>query len=153
MIDPAHMTLQLVTPTLCMWHSPLHYWQPVVFQVQSWQFQPVQLCLRSSLWPVPHCWCYTVLQVFVPSHHIPDGNMKLEECMWEARQLQDASTHRLEGANGLAKIKDTFKRLECQDQQRAAHMECGCPTWKGGDVTGQVMDAYYIDMTTVVSSN
>ena len=58
---------------------------------------------------------------------------KIKECMWEVGQLKDASARRLEGANTLDRIEAAAEELDCRVEQR--HMEHGCSTWKGGDVT------------------
>ena len=55
---------------------------------------------------------------------------KIEECMWEAGQLKDASARRLEGAIALDRIETAVEELDCRvvPQQEHMHMERGCST-------------------------
>ena len=53
---------------------------------------------------------------------------KLEECMWEASQLKDASRHRLEGANALHRIEEALVELNPQAAARQVLTECRCST-------------------------
>ena len=59
---------------------------------------------------------------------------KIEEHMWEARQLKDASAHRLEWANTLDRIEAAAEELDRRVVPRQVCMERGCSTSKGGDV-------------------
>ena len=47
---------------------------------------------------------------------------KIEECMWEAGQLRDASTRRLEGANTLNRIEAALQELDHQMAAREEHV-------------------------------
>ena len=55
---------------------------------------------------------------------------KIEERMWEAGQLKDASAHRLEGANALNRIEVALQELDRQMALQSEHvrMERGCST-------------------------
>ena len=55
---------------------------------------------------------------------------KIEERMWEAGQLKDASARRLEGANTLNRIEAALQELDHRMALREEHvcMECGHPT-------------------------
>ena len=55
---------------------------------------------------------------------------KIEERMWEAGQLKDASAHRLEGANALDRIEAAAEELDCRavPQQEHTCTEHGCST-------------------------
>ena len=53
---------------------------------------------------------------------------KIEECMWEASQIKDASTRRLEGANALNRIKVAAEELDHRAVPLQARTECGCST-------------------------
>ena len=53
---------------------------------------------------------------------------KIEECMWEASQLKDASARRLEGANALDRIEAAAEELDHRAVPRQVHMECGFST-------------------------
>ena len=72
---------------------------------------------------------------------------KIKEYMWEAGQLKDASAHRLEGANTLDRIEAAVEELDHRAEQRC--MEHGHSTWKGGDVTEQFVNTYYMVMTNI----
>ena len=76
---------------------------------------------------------------------------KIEERMWEAGQLQDASARRLEGANALYRIEEAAEELDQRVvlQQERTYTERGRSTWKGGDVTKRCVDSYYTVMTHV----
>ena len=73
-----------------------------------------------------------------------------QEHMWEAGQLRDASAHRLEAANVLDHIEAAAEELDRRMTLWQVHMEHGCSTWKGGDVTEWWMDAYYTVMANVI---
>ena len=55
---------------------------------------------------------------------------KVEERMWEAGQLQDASARRLEGANALYRIEEAAEELDLRavPQQERTYMERGHST-------------------------
>ena len=53
---------------------------------------------------------------------------KLEEHMWDAGQLKDASGHRLEGANVLHRIEEALVELNCRAVARQVCMEHGFST-------------------------
>ena len=53
---------------------------------------------------------------------------KIEEHMWEAGQLKDASAHRLEGANALDRIKAAAEELGRRAIPRQVRTERGCST-------------------------
>ena len=53
---------------------------------------------------------------------------KVQERMWEAGQLRDASAHRLEGANVLDRIEAAAEELDCRMTLRQVHMERGSST-------------------------
>ena len=55
---------------------------------------------------------------------------KIEERMWEAGQLKDASACRLEGTNALTRIKSALQELDHRMAARGEHIrtECGCST-------------------------
>ena len=55
---------------------------------------------------------------------------KIEECMWEAGQLRDASTQRLEGANALNRIEAALQELDHRMavQQEHVRTERECST-------------------------
>ena len=53
---------------------------------------------------------------------------KLKVHMWEARQMKDASAHRLEGANALQRIEEALVKINCRQQRRQPLMECECST-------------------------
>ena len=53
---------------------------------------------------------------------------KLEVCMWEARQMKDASTRRLEGANALHRIEEALVEINHRQQRRQPLTERGCST-------------------------
>ena len=55
---------------------------------------------------------------------------KIEEHMWEAGQLKDASARRLEGANALDRIEAAAEELDRRvvPRQECMHVECGCST-------------------------
>ena len=74
---------------------------------------------------------------------------KIKEHMWEAGQLKDASVCRLEGANALDGIEEAAEELDRRAVPRQVHTERGCSTWKGGDVTEQTWNAYYMVMTNI----
>ena len=76
---------------------------------------------------------------------------KIEERMWEAGQLQDASARRLEGANALDRIEAAAEELDRRavPRQECMRTERGRSTWKGGDVTKRHVNSYYTVMTHV----
>ena len=45
-------------------------------------------------------------------HMYQEEICKIEECMWEAGQLQDASARRLEGANALDRIEAAAEEMD-----------------------------------------
>ena len=47
---------------------------------------------------------------------------KIEERMWEAGQLKDASTCRLEGANALSRIEAALQELDHRMAVRGQHI-------------------------------
>ena len=55
---------------------------------------------------------------------------KIEERMWEAGQLKDASARRLEGANVLSRIETALQELDHRMTVRGQHVrtERGCST-------------------------
>ena len=53
---------------------------------------------------------------------------KLEVCMWEARQMKDASARKLEGANALHRIEEALVEVNCRQQGRRPLTERGCST-------------------------
>ena len=53
---------------------------------------------------------------------------KIEERMWEAGQLQDASARRLEGANALYRIEEAAEELDRRAVPRQEHTERGRST-------------------------
>ena len=53
---------------------------------------------------------------------------KLEVCMWEARQMKDASMRRLEGANALHRIEEALVEINCRQQGRQPLTERGRST-------------------------
>ena len=55
---------------------------------------------------------------------------KIEEHMWEAGQLKDASARRLEGANALDRIEAAAEELDRRavPQQECMRVERGCST-------------------------
>ena len=53
---------------------------------------------------------------------------KIEERMWEAGQLKDASTHKLEGANTLDRIEAAVEELDCRAVPWQVHTEHGHST-------------------------
>ena len=53
---------------------------------------------------------------------------KLEEHMWEAGQLKDASGHRLEGANAIHRIEEALLEMNQRSEVRHGLMEHGCST-------------------------
>ena len=52
----------------------------------------------------------------------------MEEHMWEAGQLKDASARRLEGANTLDRIKAAAEELDRRAVPRQVHTERGHST-------------------------
>ena len=74
---------------------------------------------------------------------------KLEEHMWEAGQLKDASMQRLEGANTLHQIEEALVELNHRAAAQHVCMERGHSNWKGGDVMKWSLDTYYTVMTNV----
>ena len=74
---------------------------------------------------------------------------KIEERMWEAGQLKNASARRLEGANTLDRIEAAAEELDCMAVPQQVLTERGCSTWKGGDVMKRHVNAYYTVMTNV----
>ena len=63
-------------------------------------------------------------------HMYQEEIRKIEERMWEAGQLQDASARRLEGANALDRIEAAAEELDRRavPRQECEHMERGCST-------------------------
>ena len=63
-------------------------------------------------------------------HMYQEEIRKIEEHMWEAGQLQDASARRLEGANALDRIEAAAEELDRRavSRQERTHMECGRST-------------------------
>ena len=63
-------------------------------------------------------------------HMYQEEIRKVEECMWEVGQLQDASARRLEGANALDRIEAAAEELDRRAVSRQEHMrtEHGCST-------------------------
>ena len=53
---------------------------------------------------------------------------KIEECMWEAGQLKDASVHILEGAKTLNRIKEAVEELDQRAVPQQVHTEHGHST-------------------------
>ena len=53
---------------------------------------------------------------------------KIEECMWEAGQLKDASARRLDGANTLNRIEAAAEELDHRAVPQQEHTERGCST-------------------------
>ena len=53
---------------------------------------------------------------------------KIEECMWEAGQLKDASARRLEGANALDRIEAAAEELDRRAVPQQVRMERGRST-------------------------
>ena len=53
---------------------------------------------------------------------------KLETRMWEARQMTDASAHRLEGANTLHRIEEALVEINHRQQRRQPLTERGRST-------------------------
>ena len=53
---------------------------------------------------------------------------KLEVCMWEARQMKDASARRLEGANALHRIEEALVEINRRQQRRQLLTERGHST-------------------------
>ena len=49
---------------------------------------------------------------------------KIEERMWQAGQLKDASGHRLEGANTLHRIDEALVDLDCRARVRHRNTRC-----------------------------
>ena len=61
-----------------------------------------------SLIPEVACFC----EVSCLFHMYQEEIRKVEECMWEVGQLQDASARRLEGANALDRIEAAAEELD-----------------------------------------
>ena len=53
---------------------------------------------------------------------------KIEDCMWQASQLKDASACRLEGANAFHRIEEALAELNCRSGVQHGLSECGCST-------------------------
>ena len=70
------------------------------------------------------CFCEASRFFFVYQEEV----RKIKERMWEAGQLKDVSTHRLEGSNVLNRIEAAAEHLDRRAVTRQAHMECGHST-------------------------
>ena len=60
--------------------------------------------------------------------HYQEDIRKLETCMWEAGQMNDASARRLEGANALHRIEEALVEINRRQQRRRPLTERGRST-------------------------
>ena len=107
------------------WYAPDDLWQ---FKFGADNFACFELALdfihNLSLMAEVMRYCKTS-QLFA---QYQEDICKLEVCMWEARQMKDASAHRLEGANALHRIEEAIVEINQRQQGRRLLTEHGCST-------------------------